>query len=116
MDEMNSEEFVSRIKQVVEGPSVSDCIGTYENPPGRSPEEELLELSRWYKGLADEDKAMVGRAMKDAVHACHFGLFCVLDGVRAIEGPGEKGSLEFYYVKGSARVLLNESRMRRGGG
>ncbi|MDQ3816057.1 MAG: hypothetical protein M3362_00005 [Acidobacteriota bacterium] len=50
---------------------------------------------------------MVGRGMRDAVHASVFGFFCVLDGVRTIEGLGEKGSLELYYVSGATRVLLN---------
>ncbi len=55
---------------------------------------------------------MVERAMRDAARGAVFGFFCVLDGVRAIEGPGSpgaKGSLELYYVSGSARELLNDS-------
>ena len=106
---MDSEELVSGIRRVVEDTSVSDCLGNYENPPGRVPSNELLELSRWYKGLADEDKEMVARAVRDAARASVFGFFCVLDGVRAIEGLGEEGSLELYYVDGPARVLLNEA-------
>src|SRR5215203_319881 len=102
---MDSEEFVSRIKQVVEDTCISDCIGMYRNPPGGAPTEDLLELSKWYESLSDGGKKMVERAMRDAVRGAVFGFFCVLDGVRAIEGPegpGAKGSLELHYVNGSA--------------
>ncbi len=39
---MDSEEFVSGIRRVVEDTSVSDCISSYEDPPGRAPKKGLL--------------------------------------------------------------------------
>lgn len=106
---MNQEEFIRRIRRVVEEPVVPGCIESYKRPPGRQPPEDLLEMSRWYNSLSDEDQRMVERVMRDAVQSCVFSLLCVLDGVSAFEEPGESGGLELYYVEGSSRELLNDT-------
>jgi hypothetical protein len=36
-------------------------------------------------------------------------MLTVLDGLRAIEDEGEKGTLELYFRKGGHSVLLNDS-------
>lgn len=80
-----------------------------EDPPGRAPEKQLVEMSTWYLGLNDADKAMVGRIIAEASHSTMFGCLCVLDGVRAIEGYGDKGTLELEYVGVTGeRVLIND--------
>lgn len=104
---MGPEEFIKRVKRVVEDPAVSGCVESYRDPPGRQPAEDLLELSRWYNGLSEENQRMVEKAMRDAVQTSIFSFLCALDGVSAFTQPGE-GELELYYVHGSSRVLLND--------
>ena len=42
-----------------------------------------------------------------SVHSALFGFFCVLDGVRAIEAPGQKGTLQLTYDRGHIHTVLN---------
>ena len=105
---MNESEFVAAIRLAVEQPAAQDCLENYQNPPGRSPSADLVQLSQWYTALSDEDQSMVARAMKDAVRASVFGFFCVLDGVRSIEDGSDKGSLELWHVKNESRTRIND--------
>ena len=105
---MNESEFVGAIRLAVEQSAAKDCLENYQNPPGRSPSAELVQLSQWYTALSEEDQSMVARAMQDAVRASIFGFFCVLDGVRAIEDSSDKGSLELWHVKNDLRTRIND--------
>ncbi len=51
---------------------------------------------------------MLIEALDDVAEAVLFGVLCVLDGVREIENEPDNGELELYYVRGGARVLLND--------
>jgi hypothetical protein len=46
---MDSEKFVHAIEQVVLASAVKGTQDILETPPGRSPAQDLLELSLWYK-------------------------------------------------------------------
>jgi hypothetical protein len=106
---MNSESFIKAIKIAVKNGTAKDVVDNIKNPLGRSPEPEIVKLSAWYNRLSNEDKLNIDNLLEQAVNYTIFGFLCVLDGVRAIEGKGEKGSLELYYVKGNDRILLNDS-------
>lgn len=105
---MNESEFVAAIRLVVEQSAVKDCLEMYREPPGRNPSTELVELSRWYGALSEEDQSMVVKAMQDAVQATVFGFFCVLDGIRAIEDGPDKGSFELWHVTKDGRTRIND--------
>lgn len=104
---MTQEEFISAIKLVVSDGSASAVIRALEKPPGRSPDVDLLFISNWYNALSMDDKSVILKIVKYAVEMSVFGFLCVLDGVAAIEGYGEKGKLDLYFKKGNENVILN---------
>lgn len=108
---MNAEEFVAAIKMVVLDAAVRGVESSLLSPPGRQPAEGLVRASEWYLGLPDDSRSMVMDVARDAAHAAVFGLLAVLDGVRAIEGYGPKGSLRLAYVSpsGEESVLNDEA-------
>lgn len=104
---MTSQEFVDILKDVVISDSVKSVDAKLNKPAGRSPSPDLIVLSEWYNKLDSKDKDIVMTIVKKAVEITTFSFLCVLDGVRAIEGQGEKGRLNLYYEKDDKNVLLN---------
>jgi hypothetical protein len=106
---MNSTEFVDAIKRAVRDVAVEGMVKLYSNPPGRAPSQEIVETSKWYNSLDSRDKAMVQRVIKDSVDSAIFGLFSVLDGVRAVEfNPEDRGEFKLHWTKGKDQILLND--------
>jgi hypothetical protein len=108
---LKPEEFVAVVKLRTSDAAVKGSLKTLERPPGRSPSERLLNLSRWYNQLSEEDRHMLGEAFREVAESAIFGFFCILDGVRVIEDTTDKGELELYFVKGSERTLLNDPHL-----
>jgi len=106
---MTSEDFVDAVREFVVRSAASDTVLNYNAPPGRRPDEHLLRLSCWYKGLADRDKAMVAEVAGDAALAAAFGLLAVLDGARVVEDPEDRGEFELWYVRDGERELLTSA-------
>jgi hypothetical protein len=105
---MNAHEFVSAIRSVVMNAAVVDTVTTAQKPPGRRPSPDLVELSTWYKGLEDSDRAMLKRMLAIAVHNTMFGFFAVLDGARKADptaGPGDY--FELRHVHGTSEDVLS---------
>ena len=50
---MSSEEFVDAIKTYVRDAAIRNVMTICSKPPGRSPEKELVEASRWYNSLEE---------------------------------------------------------------
>ncbi len=105
---MKSEQFVEVLRRVVRDQTVRDLPETLEHPPGRAPRKELLELSAWYRGLGESDRAMVRRIVAESVDATMFALLCVLDGAQVIEDPKERGELVLEHVGPRGRTRLND--------
>ncbi len=105
---MTSEEFVEAIKLYVRDAAIRDVTSICSKPPGRTPENRLVEASGWFNSLGETEKSTLEWIVKEAVDYAVFGLLCVLDGVRVIEEPGDRGELRLLYVKGSEQVLLND--------
>jgi hypothetical protein len=55
-----------------------------------------------------EDQSAVVDVACEAAETAIFGVFCIIDGVRAIENSPDKGGYEIYYVKADHRQLLND--------
>lgn len=104
---MKPEEFVQAIKLCVGDSAVQDQLALLENPPGRKPRKELVELSRWYKKCSADDKEKIQQLLQAVSQATIFGFFCVLDGVRVVEDEPDKGEFELYFVKQGKKTLLN---------
>lgn len=106
---MDQVSFVQLVKKVVTDDTVKSIEELITNPPGRSPQKRLVDLSNWFKGLSEEDKDRLRELIKDSASSAVFGFLCVVDGVRAIDNPGDKGRLLLYYEKDGERILLNDS-------
>lgn len=105
MDQVN---FVQLVKKVVTEDTIKSVEELITNPPGRSPQKRLVDLSNWFKGLSEEDKERLRELIKDSANSAVFGFLCAIDGVRSIDNPGDKGRLLLYYEKNGDRVLLND--------
>ena len=103
---MTAQEFTDVIKKVVQQSSVADTISNLNQPPGRHPSEEIIMLSEFYKSLDENQKSFVDKIMDMVAETTLFGLLCVIDGVRAIEGVGEKGELGHARQIAIARAVL----------
>lgn len=107
---MTEQEFVDAIRLYVTDAAVTDTISLLEKPPGRSPSRELLELSNWFLGLAESDRATLIRLLAFTSETCTFGMLSVLDGVRKIAAPEcdpEHFELRHYHA-GGVDVLIDE--------
>ncbi|PWF21842.1 hypothetical protein [Corticimicrobacter populi] len=104
---MNAEEFVEVIRREVRDSAVEGTVSILTAPPGRRPAPALLAMSAYYNSKSAEEQAMIRHLLEEVADSAVFGFFCVLDGVRAIEGMGEKGTLSLTYKKGDVEVCLN---------
>ncbi|WP_066074919.1 hypothetical protein [Neobacillus soli] len=105
---MDSEYFIEAIVSCVRDTAVDDTLSEMEEPSGRKPRKKDLELSEWYNKQSVSDKEMIKKALYEAVDASLFGIFAVIDGVRPIEGAGNKGVFKLYFDKDGEKKLLNE--------
>jgi hypothetical protein len=105
---MQAQQFVDAIKIAVVDGSIQSIKSNLSQPPGRKPEQKLVEMSAWYNKLTDEDKKMVLRIVRESIETSVFGFLCVLDGVSAIEDGEVKGKLNLFYEKHGKQQLLND--------
>lgn len=104
---MNSEEFIDAIKLAVRDSAVTGTLSLLQKPPGRTPRQDLLEMSEWFNSLSNEDKSMLARVLRLNADGAVFGFLAVLDGERIIEDSPEKGEFELFYVGKKEKVRLN---------
>ena len=108
---MNAQDFVAAIRSVVMDASVKDAVSVVQRPPGRRPAVELVELSAWFNGLSDADRAMVTRMLSMVARGAVFGLFAVLDGARKIDpSEGAQDHFELRHVHGKSEDVLSGPR------
>lgn len=105
---MTPQYFVETLKQVVQEATIDDMISNLQKPPGRNPSQSLLQQSSFYNNLTEAQKVDLKKILAETAEMALFGLFCVLDGVRAIEDGEEKGNLELWYRNGETTLLLND--------
>lgn len=90
---MKPDQFVQGLKSECRDAAIADCVALFEDPPGRRPEQALVQLSQWFLGLQPLDREFVIRAMREAADATLFGVLCVIAGVRTIES--QSAELQF---------------------
>lgn len=105
---MNSTKFIKSIKIGVEKSTIDELRSLLENPPGRSPRKELVRLSDWYKALKLSDKDNLHEIINLAAKYSVFGMLCIIDGVRQIEGTYDKGELVLEFHKNGEKIRLND--------
>lgn len=104
---MKPEQFVRSLKSECRDSAVSDCVASFEKPPGRRPAQALLELSQWFLALQPSDRELVIRAMREAADATLFGVLCVIDGVRTIESDPVKSSFTLSAEQGDSVSVIS---------
>jgi len=105
---VDSDAFVRAIERHARDSAINSTVSNLDLPPGRSPEPELLEASKWYCGLSDSEKRVVQWIIHLATDHATLGFLAIIDGSRAIEGGPSKGHLELYYCAEGERRLLND--------
>ena len=89
---MNTDEFVEAIRKVVVEPMANTTVGLLCRPPGRKPSAELVELSKWFAELSDDDQIMIERLLAMVARDSVFEVFAVLDGAMKVDpswAPGD---------------------------
>lgn len=89
---MKPDDFARALKSECVDSAVEVCLSNFASPPGRNPDAELVQISKWFRTLSEEDHAIFRLALQQAADATLFGVLCVVDGVRAIEEYVEKSN------------------------
>lgn len=105
---MTSSEFIKGIKSAVYDASIVGTISLLQSPPGRKPELELVELSKWYNACSEADKKAIQSIVSLTAKHAVFGFLAVLDGVRQIESTEEKGIFQLQFIKDKKLYIINE--------
>lgn len=104
--------FVERLRETVLHGAPRIVFENMAHPPGRrqlTPEQ--TERQQWLATLSHRERECVEYVAKDAAFVALFGLFCVLDGARAIEPIGPKGHFELCFVRDGVRYPLRLPKM-----
>jgi len=104
---MDAEQFVDRVRKSVMEGAVDDTLAILLDPPGRRPAPQLVAISEWYRGLAANDREMVGRALALASHGAVFGVFAILDGARRIDDEPTPVGFQLWSEGKEGRKLLS---------
>ncbi|SFG87234.1 hypothetical protein SAMN05518865_1215 [Duganella sp. CF458] len=108
---MNAQDFIEAVKLVVRDGAAEGVLSMAENPPGRGVTTEAKARAQWLKSLSHHDREQVLKLVEEGVDSAIFGLLCVIDGVRAVEDCGDKGSFELHYVKHGLSTPLNPENL-----
>ena len=103
---MTPDDFVNAIRRNVLESAVEEVLANLRQPPGRRPRQDLIELSRWYHALPDQDRELLRMIVKLAAHHAIFGLFCVLDGSRPVEDFQSDGAFELIFRRDTSGSSL----------
>ncbi|OIQ43989.1 MAG: hypothetical protein BM558_09695 [Roseobacter sp. MedPE-SW] len=94
----DQDDFVKALKSVLCEGASRKILDSVSSPVGRGVTPEMRDLASWARNLSGEDLNNVLCLIEKGIDQTVFGFLCVLDGVRAIEPMGEKGSLQLRYL------------------
>jgi hypothetical protein len=108
LQKMKAQEFVDTIRERVLDSSVSSMMRAFIDPPGRHPHPELVDVSKWVRGLNDDSRRRLQVALQMVAYQAVFGVLAVLDGARQVESRlGPKGHFELKYVKNGQEDVIS---------
>jgi len=107
----NSEDFVKGLVVAVQQGTSKGLIKYHKSPPGRKISQNQRKLADWLNGLDPGELEMAEFISATGVDAGIFGVLCVFDGVKAIEGTGPKGTFKVVYEspQGEISVINRDS-------
>ena len=103
---MTREEFVEGVEIAVRRSTIREMTQVLKGTLAAQPESEK-KLAMWYNTLSAEEKDSVSGVIDLSVDLAIFGLFCVLDGVRAVERGPENGELNLTYSRRNQSISLS---------
>lgn len=106
---MKPDDFVRALKSHCSDSAVVDCLCSFAEPPGRSPTAELVQISKWFHTLSEEDQPLFRAALQQVADATLFGVLCVIDGVRVIEDSAEKSDFILTAKRAGAETQISPS-------
>jgi hypothetical protein len=83
---MAADDLIVGLRDTVFTPAVEGVLRLAENPPGRATRATLLQASEWYRRLDDDGREQVRFLVEEAARQALFGVFAVIDEVRAFDG------------------------------
>jgi hypothetical protein len=87
---VKKEEFIDALKLSTKMNAVGGSIEQFVKPSGRSPDPDLLRISKWWNGLSEHDQNMAREIMQYAADSAIFGVLTMLDEVGSIGGQIRK--------------------------
>ncbi len=105
---MNDHEFLSKVDEHVKQSTVDDLIELFTSPPGRKPEQVLVDIATWRARLNDHDRGLLDTVIAESVRAALFGFFAVIDGARVIDENVDRFVIYAQDSQGN-RVPVNDS-------
>ena len=106
---MKPDDFVRALKSQCRDSAVVDCLSNFAKPPGKSPAAELVQISKWFHTLSEEDRSFLRLALQEVADATLFGVLCVVDGVRVIEDSAEKSDFILTANRSGAESQISPS-------
>lgn len=101
---MTPTDFVRLVKDSAIDGVCESVLDTLIKPPGRRPQQRLVEMSEWYGGLSATDRQILRSIIHYAAHLAIFDLFVILDGNNV--GADSMGVFELSVVSGRERFCI----------
>lgn len=108
---MNKEEFIKLIITHVRNSAVRCNFETISDPPGRKPSKRLLNISKWFVSLSEDDKAMVIKTAEMTLDQGLFNFLCILDGVNKLDLHGGDGEYILSYKTRDRETIINDKHI-----
>lgn len=99
--------FVKAIREYAGEVAVRSVENDLRHPNGDRSAKLALQESRWFLGLSQQDKKRVLKIARKAMDYTVFGVFSILDGVRAVEASERKGEFRVKFLKNSREIEIS---------
>ena len=104
---MNAKDFIDLVSIQVADSALNAVFALLKTPPGAEPSNDDVELSRWFNGLTESDRARTREVAKESVRQTIFNFLTILDGVTRIDNTDSNSRLELTFVRKGIRNVIN---------
>lgn len=104
---MNAEDFARACRDVW-AMTTRETLALLDAPPGRRPDPDLLEASRWFARLDSHERHALAWVIATTSRDAIFAVLAVIDGVSDAEGLGRDDKFELWVAHpDGSRELVN---------